>query len=213
MLPPRLVGPNMTYTIQVAIDGVNFIDALTVKLTVDNEGVMNETGFTPCGVEDIRNVVVRYVEEGTGKELAEADVYKGYLVTMIAGLGIAPKQIEGYELVKSPEIDEENDFVLEGREYTYEYRKVQTPDPDPEPKPDPDPAPTPDPEPVNPAPNPENPTPAPGTVTDNNGSQKLAGKKDISPKTGDTAAPLPYAVAGLSALAVLVFSFKRKRER
>ena len=112
----------MTYTIQVAIDGVNFIDALTVKLTVDNEGVMNETGFTPCGVEDIRNVVVRYVEEGTGKELAEADVYKGYMVTMVAGLGIAPKEIENYELVKSPEIDEDNDFVLEGREYTYEYR-------------------------------------------------------------------------------------------
>ena len=132
----------MTYTIQVAIDGVNFIDALTVKLTVDNEGVMNETGFTPCGVEDIRNVVVRYVEEGTGKELAEADVYKGYMVTMVAGLGIAPKEIENYELVKSPEIDEDNDFVLEGREYTYEYRKIQTPTPDPTPNPE-VPAPTP----------------------------------------------------------------------
>mgnify|MGYP000845604323 CR=1 FL=1 len=60
----------MTYTIQVAIDGVNFIDALTVKLTVDNESVMNETGFTPCGVENIRNVVVRYVEEGTGNGAA-----------------------------------------------------------------------------------------------------------------------------------------------
>lgn len=186
----------MTYTIQVAIDGVNFIDALTVKLTVDNEGVMNETGFTPCGVEDIRNVVVRYVEEGTGKELAEADVYKGYMVTMVAGLGIAPKEIENYELVKSPEIDEDNDFVLEGREYTYEYRKIQTPTPDPTPTPE------------VPAP-----TPAPVTLTDNNGSQKPAGKKDASPKTGDTAEPLPYAAAGLSAFAVLVFMVKRKKER
>ena len=186
----------MTYTIQVAIDGVNFIDALTVKLTVDNEGVMNETGFTPCGVEDIRNVVVRYVEEGTGKELAEADVYKGYMVTMVAGLGIAPKEIENYELVKSPEIDEDNDFVLEGREYTYEYRKIQTPTPDPTPNPE------------VPAP-----TPAPVTPADNNGSQKPAGKKDASPKTGDTAAPLPYAAAGLSAFAVLAFMFKRKKER
>lgn len=196
----------MTYTIQVAIDGVNFIDALTVKLTVDNEGVMNETGFTSCGVEDIRNVVVRYVEEGTGTELAEADVYKGYMVTMIVGLGIAPKEIEGYELVKSPEIDEENDFVLEGREYTYEYRKIQTPTPDPDPTPNPDP--------VNPNPNPENPTPTPAPVTpaDNIASQKPAGKKETSPKTGDTAAPLPYAAAGLSALAVLVFMFKRKKE-
>lgn len=203
----------MTYTIQVAIDGVNFIDALTVKLTVDNEGVMNETGFTPCGVEDIRNVVVRYIEEGTGKELAEADVYKGYSVTMIAGLGVAPKQIDGYELVKSPEIDEENDFVLDGREYTYEYRKVQTPDPDPNPGPDPDPTPTPDP--VDPTPNPEKPTPtpAPSTPADNSGSQKTTGKNDALPKTGDTAAPLPYAVAGLSAFAVLVFVFKKKRER
>lgn len=196
----------MTYTIQVAIDGVNFIDALTVKLTVDNEGVMNETGFTPCGVEDIRNVVVRYVEEGTGKELAEADVYKGYMVTMVAGLGIAPKEIEDYELVKSPEIDKENDFVLEGREYTYEYRKVQTPDPDPEPTP------TPDPEPVNPAPNPENPTPDSSTVADNNGSQKPAGKKDTSPKTGDTAAPLPYAVAGMFALLAIGVIGKKKNK-
>lgn len=196
----------MTYTIQVAIDGVNFIDALTVKLTVDNEGVMNETGFTPCGVEDIRNVVVRYVEEGTGKELAEADVYKGYMVTMVAGLGIAPKEIEDYELVKSPEIDEENDFVLEGREYTYEYRKVQTPTPDPTPNPDPDP--------VNPNPNPEvpAPTPAPVTPTDNNGSQKPAGKKDTSPKTGDMAMPLPYAVCGMFALLATSVIAKKKKE-
>ena len=196
----------MTYTIQVAIDGVNFIDALTVKLTVDNEGVMNETGFTPCGVEDIRNVVVRYVEEGTGKELAEADVYKGYMVTMVAGLGIAPKVIEDYELVKSPEIDEENDFVLEGREYTYEYRKVQTPTPDPTPNPDPDP--------VNPNPNPEvpAPTPAPVTPTDNNGSLKPAGKKDASPKTGDMAMPLPYAVCGMFALLATSVIAKKKKE-
>lgn len=196
----------MTYTIQVAIDGVNFIDALTVKLTVDNESVMNETGFTPCGVENIRNVVVRYVEEGTGKELAEADVYKGYMVTMVAGLGIAPKEIEGYELVKSPEIDEENDFVLEGREYTYEYRKVQTPTPDPTPNPDPDP--------VNPNPNPEvpAPTPAPVTPTDNNGSLKPAGKKDASPKTGDMAMPLSYAVCGMFALLAISVIAKKKKE-
>ena len=194
----------MTYTIQVAIDGVNFIDALTVKLTVDNEGVMNETGFTPCGVENIRNVVVRYVEEGTGKELAEADVYKGYMVTMVAGLGIAPKVIEDYELVKSPEIDEENDFVLEGREYTYEYRKIQTPTPDPTPNPDL----------VNPTPNPEvpAPTPAPVTPTDNNGSLKPAGKKDASPKTGDMAMPLPYAVCGMFALLATSVIAKKKKE-
>ena len=196
----------MTYTIQVAIDGVNFIDALTVKLTVDNESVMNETGFTPCGVENIRNVVVRYVEEGTGKELAEADVYKGYMVTMVSGLGIAPKEIEDYELVKSPEIDEENDFVLEGREYTYEYRKIQTPTPDPTPNPDPDP--------VNPNPNPEvpAPTPAPVTPTDNNGSLKPAGKKDASPKTGDMAMPLPYAVCGMFALLATSVIAKKKKE-
>lgn len=196
----------MTYTIQVAIDGVNFIDALTVKLTVDNESVMNETGFTPCGVENIRNVVVRYVEEGTGKELAEADVYKGYMVTMVSGLGIAPKEIEDYELVKSPEIDEENDFVLEGREYTYEYRKIQTPTPDPTPNPDPDP--------VNPNPNPEvpAPTPAPITPTDNNGSLKPAGKKDAAPKTGDMAMPLPYAVCGMFALLAISVIAKKKKE-
>ena len=35
----------MTYTLQVALDGVNFIDAVTVKLTVDNEEIQNEYGF------------------------------------------------------------------------------------------------------------------------------------------------------------------------
>lgn len=121
----------MTYTIQVAIDGVNFIDALTVKLTVDNESIQSETGFEQCGEHNIQNVVVRHVEQGTGRELAEADVYKGYIVSMVQGLGIVPKQIEGYEVVKEPEYDKDNDYVLFGREYTYEYKKVEKPE-DPE---------------------------------------------------------------------------------
>ena len=42
ILPPRLAGTNKTYTLQVALDGKNFLDVPTVKLTVNNESVKGE---------------------------------------------------------------------------------------------------------------------------------------------------------------------------
>ena len=52
----------MTYTIQVALDGVNFIDAVTVKLTVDNKEIQNEYGFESTTKTDIKDVVVKHVD-------------------------------------------------------------------------------------------------------------------------------------------------------
>ena len=43
---------------------------------------------------------------------------------MIQGLGIKPRDISGYELVQSPKIDWDNDFVNDGRTYEYVYRAV-----------------------------------------------------------------------------------------
>lgn len=126
ILPPRYAGTNKTYKIYAAIDGKNFLEEPVVTLTVNNEAVSGEADFTPCGPEDVREVVVKYVEQGTGKELASADVYKGYSISMVQGFHIAPKTIEGYQLVTSPKIDLDNDFVLDGREYTYEYKKLHS---------------------------------------------------------------------------------------
>ena len=129
MLPPRLVGPNMSYTIQVALDGVHFIDVTTVKLTVDNREIQTESGFEPCGPDDIKDVIVKHVDEA-GNQIAENDVYKGYPVSMVQGLGIAPKNIPGYEVIGIKEkINWDSDLVRFGRTYTYEYRRlVTTPD-------------------------------------------------------------------------------------
>lgn len=103
-----------------------------VKLTVRNEEIKGESEFVECGKEDIKNVVVNYVEENTGKVLAPQDVYQGYTVSMVQAYPIAPKDIPGYTVVKEPRIDWNNDFVENGREYTYEYRRDGDTPPEPD---------------------------------------------------------------------------------
>ena len=139
MLPPRQVGPNMSYTLQVALDGVNFIDVVTVKLNVDNEEIQTEDGFKQTGIDNIRNVVVKHVDEN-GTKIAEDDIYRGYTISMIQGLGIKPKDIPKYELIGMKEnVDWDNDIVYNGKTYTYEYRRVNGEDiPEPKPKPEPE---------------------------------------------------------------------------
>lgn len=123
VLPPRYVGTNKTYTIQVAIDGKNFIDVPSVKLTVKNENLKNDPEFVECSDKDFKYVNVKYVEKGTGKQLAPADQYKGYSVSMLRQFDIAPKTIAGYRLVKSPAMHE---FIGDGgRTYTYEYQSTK----------------------------------------------------------------------------------------
>ena len=62
ILPARYAGTNKTYQIQVAIDGENYLDVPQVQLTINNEGIKGESGFTSCGPEDIKNVTVKYLE-------------------------------------------------------------------------------------------------------------------------------------------------------
>lgn len=114
---------------------------------MDNTGIRGEADYAYTDKEDIREVNVNYVEEGTGKVLAEPDQYKGYAISMIRQYDIKAKEIEGYKVVKEPAINLEKDNVNEGRTYTYEYRKVGAPEPTTEPTPDPKPTPSPSPKP------------------------------------------------------------------
>ena len=122
VLPPRYVGTNKTYTLEVALDGVNYQKVPNVKLTVQNEEIKDESEFVECGKKDIKYVYVNYVDE-EGNPLLPYDEYKGYTVSMVQAYPIAPKTIEGYTLIKSPTIDWANDFVGNGRTYNYIYRK------------------------------------------------------------------------------------------
>lgn len=85
-----------------------------------NEGISGESEFRDCTSNNFKYVTVKYVDEA-GKELAKSDVYKGYCISMPEGFGIAPKQIEGYKLIKEPKLDE---WVDEGRTYSYVYRST-----------------------------------------------------------------------------------------
>lgn len=119
---------------------MHYLDGPSVELQLDNTGIRGETDYSYTDKEDIREVVVNYEEEGTGKDLASSDTYKGYAISMIRQFEIAPKTIKGYEVVKEPEINLDKDTVTDkGRTYTYTYRKVD--EPEPTPIPDPKPAP------------------------------------------------------------------------
>lgn len=126
ILPARYAGTNKTYKIQVALDGVNFIEEPFATLTVQNEGIRDEHDFTNCGKEDIREVVVKHVEAGTGVELAETEVYYGYSVSMVRQFDIKEKTIAGYKVVNKPHIDLDGDYVNDGRTYIFEYVKDDT---------------------------------------------------------------------------------------
>lgn len=128
ILPPRYCGTNKTYKLQVALDGVHFIEEPFVTLTVKNDGIRDEAEFISCGKKDIEKVVVKHVEQGTGKELAAADEFLGYYVSMVQQYPIQPKEIPGYQVVKEPEIDWNNDYVFMGVTYVYEYVKIEEPD-------------------------------------------------------------------------------------
>lgn len=114
----------MSYTIQVALDGVHFVDAVTVKLNVDNEDIQNETGFKKCSKDNLTEVVVSHIDEN-GKAIAENDTYKAYPSTLIQDLGIESKKIEGYYVFKIQEsVNWDSDEVGEGKTYHYVYRKI-----------------------------------------------------------------------------------------
>ena len=125
ILPPRYAGTNKTYKIQVALDGVHFLDAPTVELTVDNSAVKGqEDEWVDCGKEDIVNIKAKYIDQKTGKEIAEADNYEGYPISMYRQFDIGAKEIPGYKLVKGPNMDEYKDLFYRNKpvsEFVFEY--------------------------------------------------------------------------------------------
>ena len=128
LLPPRYAGTNKKYTIQVSIDGVNWLDTNTVTLTVNNQGISSESDFRTCNKEDIQTITVKYVDE-KGKEIAAADEHKGYGISMLKQFEIAPKEIDGYTLIKekNPKLPE---WVYQGPKdntYVYTYKANREP--------------------------------------------------------------------------------------
>lgn len=128
LLPPRYAGTNKKYTIQVSIDGVNWLDTNTVTLTVNNQGISSESDFRTCNKEDIQIITVKYVDE-KGKEIAAADAHKGYGISMLKQFEIAPKEIDGYTLIKekNPKLPE---WVYQGPKdntYVYTYKANREP--------------------------------------------------------------------------------------
>ena len=128
LLPPRYAGTNKKFTIQVSIDGENWLDTNTVTLTVNNQGISSESDFRTCNKEDIQTITVKYVDEN-GKEIAAADTHKGYAISMLKQFEIAPKEIDGYTLIKekNPKIPE---WVYQGPKdntYVYTYKANREP--------------------------------------------------------------------------------------
>lgn len=128
LLPPRYAGTNKKFTIQVSIDGENWLDTNTVTLTVNNQGISSESDFRTCSKEDIQIITVKYVDE-KGNEIAAADKHNGYGISMLKQFEIAPKKIDGYTLIeeKNPNIPE---WVYQGPKdntYTYTYKADREP--------------------------------------------------------------------------------------
>lgn len=131
ILPARLAGTDKTYTLQVALDGKNFLEKPVATLQVLNNGITGETGFFPAGKEDIREIKVRYIDAATKKDIVEPEIFRGYEYHMISEYPIEKKELEGYELLSEPTIPKgDKDFIGAGREFVYEYKKIKTPDAD-----------------------------------------------------------------------------------
>lgn len=212
VLPPKYAGTNKTYTIQVAIDGENFLEEPSVTLTVNNSELKGESSdYVECNPENYKYITVRHVEEGTGKELADADVYTGYYLTAVQQFvpEFAPKDIPGYTLVKSPEFASDVDwnwyFIEEGQEFTYEYRAVKVDDPDDN-KPD-DNKPSDNNKPSDSQDGNKKPS---ADKTD--GNKNTSSEKSKSPKTGDPAMAWPFMLAAVSSLTVIGKMNRKKRD-
>lgn len=135
ILPPRLAGTNKTYTIQIALDGKNFLDVPSVKLTVNNESLKGQgadgMNWVECGKEDLFNITATYVDE-KGKEIAPAYKAQGYIISEWETYtpSIQAKDIEGYELVSAPDMSQYQGFIGNKKDYNFQfkYRKLGSTD-------------------------------------------------------------------------------------
>lgn len=121
ILPPGEIGSNRKYKLQVATDGVNFIDAHEPYLTVNTDMVKNIPGYTVYTDKHIRDVYVRYIDLETNEELLDTKKYKAYDSFKTDYFGIGPETIDGYQLVESPIL---GSTVAEQKEIIYRYKKV-----------------------------------------------------------------------------------------
>lgn len=192
VLPPRYAGTNKTYTLQIALDGENFLDAPTVTLTVNNEKVKGQDEeWVECGKDDVITITAKYIDQKTGKEIATADTYKGYAISMYDQFNIGAKSIEGYTLVSGPNMDEYNGhFYREfGKsEFVFVYTANTTENPEQPSNPD----------------QPVKPDDKRPTSTDKT--------KNDTVKTGDGALVLPYALAMVTVAAGVGATALKKRE-
>lgn len=134
ILPPRLAGTNKTYTLQVALDGKNFLDVPTVKLTVNNESVKGQEAdgvqWVECGKEDLFNITATYIDEKTGKEIASPYKAQGYIISEWETYtpSIQAKDIEGYELVSAPDMSKYKGFIGEKKDYNFVFKYKKSAD-------------------------------------------------------------------------------------
>ena len=208
------------YKLQVALDGVHFLEDPFVTLKVNNEDIQDETDFTQCNKEDLIDLTEKFVDAETGEEIAPAEVNKAYIISMYNQFDIGPKAIEGYEYVSGPDMkgykdlfvidtDSDKTLGLDGKpgrddEFVFKYRKI-TNKPNQPNRPDTNPN----------KPNDQN--KPNGNVTGNQGTGSVNGqlgkpsgsKQPI--KTGDTTPILPITAAAVVSLAGIVFVLSKKR--
>ena len=96
LLLPRRLGVDHTFTLQFAPDGKHFLESPTATVIVENDGLF-DSSFIEEDFTILKDIEVRYVDE-SGKELAPSEHYKGYGITELYHMGIAPKNIKGYTL-------------------------------------------------------------------------------------------------------------------
>lgn len=198
------------YKLQVALDGVHFLEDPFVTLKVNNEDIQDETDFTQCNKEDLIDLTEKFVDAETGKEIAPAEVNKAYIISMYNQFDIGPKKIEGYEYVSGPDMKGYKDLFIkdtEGKdklgldgkpgrddEFVFKYKKVTN-------KPD------------------TNPDDSDSSNNQGSGqpgqSQSGAGQNGSDSKqpvkTGDTTPILPIAGAAVVSLVGIVFVLSKKR--
>lgn len=216
VLPPRSIGINKTYTIQVALDGKNFIEVPSVKLTVLNDKITEEENFRVCGKEQYTDVItIKHVDAKTGKNLVDPFVGKGYLTQTKVGepfvineyeaFDISAKEIPGYKLVEAPDPEACKGYLGTHQELVFKYEKVGSGS----------------------GSGTGGNTGTGGQSGSGNNGQNDAGNQNKKPvaqntsattnngkvaKTGDTAPILPIAAVAVISLAGVAVVFKKKRE-
>ena len=117
---PRGLGVEHTYKLQASLDGKEFAEEPYATLTV------KAGELSGCTKDDaaLKTVTVKYVDEN-GKEIAKAETFKGYGVTMLEQFVIQAKDVAGYKLVKSPDVKGYvRDLKSAGYTLTYKYENL-----------------------------------------------------------------------------------------